>query len=241
MAALGGQRALWFGWEEGYAGRLNTDYLDDLDVGLAPADDADFVLCQGSQLIYDGTSATPTELLHSGRIGGALEDALRTCARRRLPMVCANPDLYVTLGDGSRGHMPGLIASRYEELLLALPADNNSGGRESGETGAAGSSLVTYYGKPYAAAFDACISRVRADVGASARILHVGDSLAHDVAGAAAAGIDSLFVTGACPRRILCLLCRSMVMIASKYDAHIDNARSDARGIIYTRSGYVYR
>ena len=167
-------------------------------MGLAPADDADFVLCQGSQLIYDGTSATPSELLHSGRIGGELEDALRTCARRRLPMVCANPDLYVTLGDGSRGHMPGLIAARYEELLLALPADDDNNSRgESGDNGATGSSLVAYYGKPYAAAFDACISRVRADAGASARILHVGDSLAHDVAGAAAAGIDSLFVTGA--------------------------------------------
>ena len=85
----------------------------------------------------------------------------------------ANPDLSVTLPDGSTGHMPGVIARAYEAL----------GGR------------VTYFGKPYAPAFTEALALLGPEVDPS-RVLHVGDSLMHDVAGAEAAGIHSLFVAG---------------------------------------------
>ena len=85
----------------------------------------------------------------------------------------ANPDLTVTLPDGSTGHMPGKIAQAYEAL----------GGR------------VIYFGKPYAPAFAEALALLGPEVDPS-RVLHVGDSLMHDVAGAAAAGIHSLFVAG---------------------------------------------
>mmetsp|Transcript_21368 Transcript_21368/g.48113 ORF Transcript_21368/g.48113 Transcript_21368/m.48113 type:complete len:81 (-) Transcript_21368:204-446(-) len=49
----------------------------------------------------------------------ALLSALAVGVDRQLPMICANPDLYVTLPDGSRGNMPGLIAQRYEEVNRA--------------------------------------------------------------------------------------------------------------------------
>lgn len=64
---------------------------------------------------------------------------------------------------------------------------------------------VTYVGKPHGEAYAAVLSGLSmpckgdpegAAAPAQARILAVGDSLHHDVAGALAAGIDVAFVTG---------------------------------------------
>lgn len=172
-ASRRGQRVLWITWAEDFPA-WQSDYLAGLDLTLAPADAADFVLAHGSMVLRDG-SASPaqTDMLHSGEMSAACEEALRTCAARGLPMLCANPDFYVTLPSGERGHMPGLVARRYEEL----------GG------------TVTYFGKPHTPAFAACLELLGASVPRS-RVLHVGDSLQHDVAGANAAGVDSLFVAG---------------------------------------------
>ena len=43
------------------------------------------------------------------------EDVLRDCARHRLPMICANPDLQVIRG-GVRVLCAGSLALRYQEL-----------------------------------------------------------------------------------------------------------------------------
>ena len=120
-----------------------SDYLDGLELTLASAAEADFVLCHGSMVLRDG-SAEPaqTGLLQMGPDGephsppepvpsDALLGALRESAARGLPMLCANPDFQVTLPNGERGHMPGLIARLYEE----------QGG------------AVTYYGKPHGSVF----------------------------------------------------------------------------------------
>ena len=102
----------------------------------------------------------------------ALYDPLFTAARvRRLPMVCVNPDLVIHRQNGATSLCAGLLAQRYLE----------QGGR------------VIYHGKPDPAIFH----RAARSLGhpAAARILVVGDSLATDIKGAAAAGYDSLFVT----------------------------------------------
>lgn len=122
-------------------------------------------------MMRDGVEEVPTDLMHSGSWSAAVEKALHTCAKRGVPMVCANPDFYVTLPDGTRGFMPGILARRYEEL----------GGD------------VVYFGKPHRPAFDAALRLLGVP---ASRVLHVGDSLLHDVAGANSAGIDSLFVAG---------------------------------------------
>ena len=168
-ASRRGQKVLWITWADDFPA-WQADYLDGLDLTLAPADAADFVLAHGSMVLRDG-SASPaqTGMMHSGEMSAACDEALRTCAARDLPMLCANPDFHVTLPSGERGHMPGLVARRYEEL----------GG------------AVTYFGKPHAPAFDACLELLGVE---RSRVLHVGDSLLHDVAGANAAGVDSLFV-----------------------------------------------
>ena len=91
--------------------------------------------------------------------------------RRSLPMVCANPDLSVMRGPRT---VPcaGSLALAYEEM--------------GGE--------VRYHGKPHADAYDVAVERLGGI--ARSRILVVGDSLRTDIAGAAGAGIDALFVSG---------------------------------------------
>jgi len=111
--------------------------------------------------LRDGSSTTPTDMLETGKPSDALREALHICAVRNLTMVCANPDLYVVLPSGERGYMPGIIAKMYEEL----------GGR------------IVYFGKPYASAFQASLESVGRSI-PLARVLHVGDSLDHDIKGA---------------------------------------------------------
>ena len=85
-------------------------------------------------------------------------------------MVCCNPDLEVLRGE-ERELCAGALASRY----AALGGD------------------VYWHGKPYPAIYAMSLDRLGLDD--PGRILAVGDSLRTDVAGAAAAGIDSVFIT----------------------------------------------
>jgi HAD superfamily hydrolase (TIGR01459 family) len=97
--------------------------------------------------------------------------ALEIAAGRRLTMVCANPDLVVIRG-GKRIICAGTLAQRYESL--------------GGE--------VRYFGKPHAPIYRLCFERL--GIADKSRIVAVGDSLRTDIAGAAAAGIDAVLVTG---------------------------------------------
>lgn len=99
------------------------------------------------------------------------EGALSDGARRGLPMVCANPDLEVIRG-GRRIICAGALAKRYEEL--------------GGE--------VRYLGKPFRSIYANCFELLA--VADRRRIVAVGDSLRTDIAGAEAAGIDSILVIG---------------------------------------------
>jgi HAD superfamily hydrolase (TIGR01459 family) len=96
--------------------------------------------------------------------------ALERGARCGLPMVCANPDVVAVQPGGGFGMAPGAVARRYEEL----------GGR------------VGYVGKPHRPVYELCLERLGHP--RPAQVVAVGDSLAHDVAGAAAMGIDAALV-----------------------------------------------
>jgi HAD superfamily hydrolase (TIGR01459 family) len=104
--------------------------------------------------------------------GQRLEDfepMLQVARRRQLKMVCANPDLVVAYGD--RLHLcAGAVAQRYETL----------GG------------AVRWHGKPLPDVYDTVFGLI--GVADKTRIVAVGDSLRTDIAGANAAGIDSIFV-----------------------------------------------
>lgn len=94
---------------------------------------------------------------------------------RSLPMICANPDVVVERGD-KLVYCAGAVA----DLYAALGGD------------------VTYAGKPYASIYTGALKLAEKALRrplALHRVLAIGDSLRTDVKGAAAAGIDCLFVT----------------------------------------------
>lgn len=99
------------------------------------------------------------------------EDLLRAGARRKLPMVCANPDI-VVIREGVKVICAGALAQRYEQL----------GGD------------VSYRGKPDPAIYDFCLDLLGIDD--RRRVLAVGDAFHTDIAGATGSGLDAVFVTG---------------------------------------------
>ena len=117
--------------------------------------------------LFDDARETPDDY-------GALLAAMRA---RSLFMVCANPDIVVERGD-ELVYCAGAIADAYAAL--------------GGE--------VLYCGKPYAPIYQAALAKAAALRGAPtplARVLAIGDSVRTDLKGAAAFGVDCLFVVSA--------------------------------------------
>jgi HAD superfamily hydrolase (TIGR01459 family) len=137
----------------------------DVGHGLAYAlvesvDEADFVLNTGP----DRQSGTVEEY----------ESLMDSAVRRRLPMICANPDLEVVM-DGELTVCAGGLAKRYEEL----------GGS------------VRYHGKPHASIYLQCLELLGIDD--PRRVLGVGDGLKTDIRGARQAGMESLLIVAGLP------------------------------------------
>ncbi|MEM1365745.1 MAG: TIGR01459 family HAD-type hydrolase [Pseudomonadota bacterium] len=97
--------------------------------------------------------------------------ALAAALADKIPIYCSNPDRASPRAGGLTVVSPGELAHRQKD----------AGG------------MVHFYGKPHRPIFD----RLQTELGvAPNRILMVGDSLEHDIAGARAAGWSSLFVEG---------------------------------------------
>lgn len=105
------------------------------------------------------------------RVVADYEDALAAGAARRLPMICANPDIKRPSPQGLLD-APGGLAQRYEQL--------------GGE--------AFYHGKPYPAIYASCLAAVPGE--ARDRTVCIGDSIDHDVLGATRAGLPCAFVAG---------------------------------------------
>lgn len=99
------------------------------------------------------------------------EELLQAALARRLPMICANPDLDVIRGD-IRLICAGAIAARY----AALGGD------------------VVQHGKPELAIYERALKEL--GVSERRRVLACGDSFHTDVSGAHRAGIDVAFIPG---------------------------------------------
>ena len=138
--------------------------------------DRDLEIRDGLDLEFVDSPAAADFILNTGPAGwdDTIEDyrpLLEQGLARRLPMVCANPDLVVNHGD-ALALCAGSLALWYEK----------AGG------------YVRWHGKPYRSVYDTCLSRLK--IADRSRILVVGDSLRTDIAGADGAGLDSLFLTG---------------------------------------------
>jgi HAD superfamily hydrolase (TIGR01459 family) len=115
--------------------------------------------------LFDDTTETPDNY----------RNTLAAMRGRALFMVCANPDIVVERGD-SLVYCAGALADAYAAL--------------GGE--------VLYCGKPYAPIYDTALAKAAALRGGAAperrRVLAVGDSVRTDLKGAAAFGLDCMFV-----------------------------------------------
>lgn len=98
-----------------------------------------------------------------------LDPILKKAIAKKIPAICANPDLISVYGN-ERLMGPGAVAKRYHEL----------GG------------MTHMIGKPHRAIFRYCL-QLFDDIMPS-RILVVGDSIQHDIAGGSAADIDTAFI-----------------------------------------------
>lgn len=158
--------------------KLLSDTEDPITVKLGPSyfhigPEDGFGLLKDIEQIASQNPETASFVLvtgtSDGRSIGDYEAPLSICAAMELPMLCANPDLVVRTAT-TLTPCAGSLAKRYEDL----------GGK------------VFYCGKPHLPTYRTCFR----DLGLMPwSVLAVGDSLATDVAGANAAGIDVAFIT----------------------------------------------
>ena len=133
-------------------------------VAARDAGDATFILCTGPR-----TDDLDVE---------AHEEQLAACLARKLPLLCANPDLVVMRGPQLLV-CAGAIAERYMEL----------GGS------------VRHHGKPHADIYARALNLL--GISDKSRVLAIGDSLRTDVTGARAFGIDVAFIPGGIHAEVL--------------------------------------
>jgi HAD superfamily hydrolase (TIGR01459 family) len=151
-----GKKMFWLGPE-----RDNSIYRG-LDPVISPLEEADYIVCTG---LFDDE----TESAEDYR-------AMMLQAReRKLPLICANPDIVVERGDRLI-YCAGAIAELYREL--------------GGE--------VIFYGKPHRPIYERAMELATERRGRPTsldRVLAIGDSVRTDLTGALGFGIDCLFVT----------------------------------------------
>lgn len=200
----------------------NWRFFHGLEEGLevTPVEEADFVLLNGTDCIVeaildqegggaagpdteDGFQVQDVDYKYSGDLR-VYQEFLKTAAERRLPVICSNADYTCVLPYGTL-YMPGGIAAHYAEEF-------------QGE--------VRMHGKPSPIIFQTALRCLQEHIErkertetaeqeegkdkdgeekqqttktkdfSELRILHIGDSLHHDVLGAESLGIDCLFIAG---------------------------------------------
>jgi HAD superfamily hydrolase (TIGR01459 family) len=134
---------------------------DGLGLDFAGPEDAAFISCTGP---YDDEVETPEDY----------RARFEVTIARRLPMICANPDIVVQRG-AKLIYCGGALAQLYAQM----------GG------------AVSMAGKPYAPIYELSLLEGQALLGRPldrSRVLCIGDGLATDIKGANTQGLDVLFV-----------------------------------------------
>lgn len=145
-----------------------TDFAEDLrDYALTqpvihrvPLEEAQGIVCTG---LKDDLTETPDDYRASLLMAKTLG----------LPMLCANPDIVVDLGD-KRLYCAGALAQAYEAM----------GG------------TALYFGKPHPPIYDLARRRLTESGVSDPQILCIGDGIATDIRGGMGEGLDTLFITG---------------------------------------------
>jgi HAD superfamily hydrolase (TIGR01459 family) len=151
-----GKKIFWVGPER------DSSLHRGLDPVLAPLEAADYIVCTG---LFDDEVESAEDY----------RAMLLQARERKLPLICANPDIVVERGDRLI-YCAGAIAELYREL--------------GGE--------VIFYGKPHRPIYQRAMALAAEQRGHSAelgRVLAIGDSVRTDLAGAHGFGINCLFIT----------------------------------------------
>jgi len=151
-----GKKMFWLGPER------DSSIYRGLDAVPAPLEQADYIVCTG---LFDDETESAEDY----------RATMLQARERKLPLVCANPDIVVERGDRLI-YCAGAIAELYREL--------------GGE--------VIFYGKPHRPIYDRAMALASERRGSPApldRVLAIGDSVRTDLTGAHGFGIDCLFVT----------------------------------------------
>lgn len=217
-----GKKCAMVSW--GGGSNFAKSFIDDMKreagVTLAPIEEADFALFHGSQAILSCgdndpfKGEIPISLYETGTIDAPLEYFLTCAAQRRIPAVVANRDFTAVTLAGFR-FMPGIISDLFESRGGTNIA---SFGKPSAEffldairdardvEGVVNDSKQKQdeYSRLYMQA-ERFKSKMTTEQNQSLerllqqsmrrRVLHVGDSLEHDITGAHNAGIDSVLIT----------------------------------------------
>lgn len=156
-------------------GKFTPAWLDGLPLEVVDtAQNANFILGAGVsyQHCSDGTN-TPLTLTEE-------EELLQQCGEMGLPFLCLNPDLATPprASDGVSKLAVGSLAEKYQSMFTNVQ--------------------VSYLGKPHSTIYDYALQLLENECGIRdlSKICMVGDSLIHDIAGANAAGIDSIWLQG---------------------------------------------
>lgn len=156
-------------WQDINAGRLAYKTLYPITRAGGDADD----WAAGLDITLTGTLASADAILLMGMPDGAsaqsYADVLADAKARNLPILCTNPDRASPRADGVVVVSPGALAHEFVDM----------GG------------AVRFYGKPHRPVFNAVTATLNTN-----RLLMVGDSLEHDIAGGHGAGWSTLFVQG---------------------------------------------
>jgi HAD superfamily hydrolase (TIGR01459 family) len=157
------------GYITGHAGKTafhlgpdrDSSLFKGLDVTFAPVESADYIVATSP---FNDDEETPEDY----------RDMLTAAAARKLPMICANPDIVVERGD-KLVYCAGALA----ELYITL-----------------GGSVV-FGGKPHRPIYEQAMQLAKKARGSldGAKILAIGDSVRTDLEGANAFGLPCLFVT----------------------------------------------
>jgi HAD superfamily hydrolase (TIGR01459 family) len=151
-----GQKIFWVGPDR------DSSIHRGLDAVMTPLEGADYIICTG---LFDDETESAEDY----------RATLLQALGRKLPLICANPDIVVERGDRLI-YCAGAIAELYREL--------------GGE--------VVFYGKPHRPIYERAMALAAERRGHAIelrKVLAIGDSVRTDLAGAHGFGVDLLFVT----------------------------------------------
>jgi len=148
--------------DNGFFEEIPPEWQGQSEIVRVSFDEAEGIICTGP---FDEMNEVPEDY----------RPRFLLAKTRGLPMLCANPDIVVDMGE-TRIYCAGALAALYEDM----------GG------------TALYFGKPHPPIYDLARRRLAALGGGvdDSRILAIGDGINTDVAGALGEGIDALFITG---------------------------------------------